>query len=812
MQLLANINYSLRLLRKTPGFTLATLIVLVLGLSLYLTSYTFVRILSDKPMPFVNGDRYVTLKTINNDIGSFDYSQDAYDQYAFNRLRDRSTSYTILGAFDTDSFVFSDRDYAQRFAGASVSTDLFTALEVNPSQGRVFNSADAEPGGERVAIISHSLWQSYYGGDPEIVGESSLVNGEPHTVIGVMPEDFKFPTHQDVWFPLHIADSATPGEGVRLTLVGILNEDSNLIEAEIELNALLQELSVEYPEIYANRSEIVRYYAASTSPDTNGFNQILLYTTLIILTLGVVNLSSLLLIRSASRRHELAIRSSLGANGWELAKQVLLESSLICTFGLVVSIGLTSLLLPLMQIQFQSSQEVPLPFWFDFQIDGNVVLAGILCTALIWLASSLFVAIRVCREKPAEALSASTTKGAGGTGKSWITQIVVSTEVTLSCFLLVCCGMVVYFAYQVTNTDYGLDTTQYVSASFNLAHPDYQRSADKINYLRNLEEQASQIPTITNIAFTSAIPGFAGQAGRYQIADRDLSVNDQLPLNRTIWIDENYLPLLGVNVLEGRNLDSGDNADSELVTLINEDLARELWPESSALGKQITSYVGDQERVLTVVGVIATVRQSASRLVPNPDVLYRPLSQDTPNEFYLTALVEPSPIELVEDSLRRIANNLDRNIPIENIQPLDIQISKIQGAFDVLANIFIVLAVGTLLLAIIGIYAVITRSVSERVQEIGICRALGSTNVQVITRFIKQGFRYLLLGIPLGVGPAILVVTFSFSAVGINEGMVVLPVLSVLVVLGIGALISWASFLPARKAIALEPGDALRYE
>ncbi|MCG8414571.1 MAG: ABC transporter permease, partial [Pseudomonadales bacterium] len=456
MQLLSNINYSIRLLRKTPGFTIATLVVLVLGLSLYLTSYTFVRILSDKPMPFVNGDRYVTLKTINSNIGDFDYSQDAYDYYAFNRIKERSTSYTILGAFNPDSFVFSDGGYAQRFAGASISTDLFTALEVNPSQGRLFDDLDADSNSGRVAVISHALWQSYYGGDSGIVGQSSSINGEPHTVIGIMPEGFKFPTHHDVWFPLPNQDSAIPGEGERLTLAGILEDDSTLVEAEAELNAILQELSIEYPDVYANRSEIVRYYAASTSPDTNGFNQILLYTTLIILTLGVVNLSSLLLIRSASRRQELAIRSSLGANGWELAKQVLLESSLICTFGLLLSFGLTSLLLPLMHIQFQSSQDVPLPFWFDFQIDGNVMLAGIVCTALIWLASSLFVALRVYKEKPAEVLSGTSNKGTGGSGKSWITQIVVSAEVTLSCFLLVCCGMVVYFAYQVTNTDYGL--------------------------------------------------------------------------------------------------------------------------------------------------------------------------------------------------------------------------------------------------------------------------------------------------------------------------------------------------------------------
>ncbi len=791
---------------------MATLVVLVLGLSLYLTSYTFVRILSDKPMPFPNGDRYVTLKTINSNIGNFDYSQDAYDYYAFNRLRERSTNYTILGAFNPDSFILSDGNYAQRFAGTSISVDLFAALEVSPIQGRIFNAADVVTNGGGVAIISYSLWQNYYGGDSEIVGKSSSINGEPHTVIGVMPEGFKFPTHHDVWFPLPEMESAVPGAGPRLTLTGILNENSTLIEAESELNAVMQSLTAEYPEIYANRSEIVRHYAASTSPDTNGFNQLLLYTSLIILMLGVVNLSSLLLIRSASRRQELAIRSSLGANGWELAKQVLLESSLICTFGLLLSIGLTSLLLPLMHIQFQSSQDTPLPFWFDFRVDRTVMLAGIVCTTLIWLASSLFVALRVYREKPAEGLSTGSGKGAVGIGRSWLTKTVVSTEVTLSCFLLVCCGMVVYFAYMIADTDYGLDPTRYVSASFNLAHPDYSQPSSRLNYLLNLEQQAQQLPTISSLAITSAIPGFSGQPGRYQIPDRSLSVNEQPPLSRTIWISENYLPLIGVNILEGRNIDGNDNAETEQVTLINEELAQELWPNSSAIGKQITSYIGDQEQLLTVVGVISTIRQSASRMVPNPDVFYRPIAQNTPDEFYLTALVEPFPIELTIDSLRQIANDLDRNIPIENIQTMDIQISKIQGAFDVLANIFVVLAIGTLLLAVIGIYAVITRSVSERIQEIGICRALGSTNLQVVTRFIKQGFRYLLLGVPLGVGPAVLVVTISFSAVGIDDGMIVLPALSVLVVVAIGALISWASFLPARKAIALEPGDALRYE
>ncbi|PCI76733.1 MAG: hypothetical protein COB20_09875 [SAR86 cluster bacterium] len=812
MKIYSDLAFSLRLLRNTPVLTVMTVIVIVLGLSLYLASYSLVKMLSDKPMPFPSGDRYVTLKTINSGIGDFDFSSNAYDQFTYQRLKNRSENYAHLGAYRSDSFVLSDEEYSKRVVGASISAELFSALSIEPLLGRLFERDIDNSAEDGVVIISYSVWQDYYAGNMDIIGEVAEIDGRFLNVIGVMPEDFRFPTSHEVWFPLQLDQAIEPGRGFQLTVIGVLNPGVTHAAAELELNALLAELTSENPELYSGRTELVRPYASSASTVTLGFNEALTFITLIILMLGVLNLSSLLLIRSISREQEMAVRSSLGASNLQLAKQLLFESFLICSGGLILSFVALAVLLPWLGLQLENGQNGNLPFWYEFKLTSQVVLTGCLCTLAIWMASSSVVIYRVCRTDSNRALLGA-TKGGDALSRALVTRFTVGVEVILSCFLLVLCGAAIYFTSQITNTDYGVRTEQVISANFSLEHPDYETDEAKLLYLENTQQSITESAGVTNVAYTTSLPSSTGLIGNYFIEGRNVDVNVPLPSQWPIWVSENYFHALDVELIHGRFFTDSDNARSESVIIIDEVLAKKLWPDTSAIGKRVVSIVDEREQIVTVVGVISGILQTPNVNVGNPDVFYRPLTQDTPARFSLVATLQQNYSESdFSQTMRRIANQVDRNIPVENVQMLKSYLIKNQGGYGSIADLFLLFSIGTLLLATIGVYSVVARSVSERTSEIGIRRALGSTNQRIFFKFLKQSIRYLAAGIVLGIAPAAFIVGADPSVFLMSDNIIFLPQLCLLVLLFMAFLFTLASYVPARKAILLEPADALRYE
>ncbi len=818
MQLLSDFNYSLRLLRKTPAFTGITLLIIVLGLSLYTTAYTLEQILTDKPLPYPDGDRYVALKTIFENSGNNERGLNNHSEYSYRYIEANSDSFSSLHAYTMSNYVLSDGEYARTFSGAALEWEFLQATAITPILGRVFNQADAVPGAESVVVISESVWESYYNSDPGIIGHTSRINGEPATIVGVLPSSFQFPIWEQVWVPLSISQTPAPPDGSvfdvssSISLVGILEPGVDSDSAGNELTALVSQLASSFPETFDDRLEYLSPFVSLNQDRGFNFGRIMSFITLVILALAVINLSSLLFIRSRSRQHELAVRSSVGASGRELAKQVLLESFVICFIGFLLSLVLSMVLTETLNYLFVNSMGL-LPFWFEMSLEADAIAIGLFLTALIWLAAGLPMAVHAYRSQSA-ALLGGNNKGVQSSSRNLVTKAVVTTEVVLSFFLLVCCGATIYIAARVLDVEYGIDTQKHMVGSFNLNHPDYQSDSEKVRYIQTLIERVEEIPEITLAAVSTAPPGSFGLAANYELDDRDVAVGDQLPILRTIWVNDGYFDSLNIELLSGREFTGGDTGNSNAITVIQQNLADSLWPGESALGKRIGVTRQGETEWLTVVGVVSNLLQAAMNISDIPPSIYRPISQSTPTNYYLVAQFQTN-ISLadLETQLRIAAGNVDRNIAIDNFRLLQRQIEINQAGLDILEPVFLTFALATFLLAGIGIYGVIARSITLRKHEIGVRRAVGSGNHAIVLRFLGQGTAYLLIGTLLGGTTAVIAISGIVSSLSSSASMsAFLPTTVFTVILLMGALVFLACYIPAKRVISLEPGDALRYE
>ncbi len=808
MSLLQDTRYSLRLLRKTPIHTLTTVFVLVIGLSLYIASYTMADMRTKKAMPFPNGDSYVFLNA-NDPTGAFEQGRNAFDLYTYQRLLDSSRNYSVLAAMQFGNATFSDgENYSRQFASATLSVDLLRATAVNPILGRMFTLEDAAVDAENAVLISYNLWQDYYGGNPAVVGSISRINNQAHNIIGVMPEGFNFPRQESLWLPLEPSTSVLPGEGAPISLAGILAPDANLANAESELEALLTQLVADYPDSYSPRIALVTTYASWGSGDALNMGVIALLIACVTLALTTVNLSSLLFMRSVSRKQELAVRASVGAGSWELVKQVLLESFIICAAGFAFSLMLSGLLLRIMESVFFSD-----PFWYEFELNAPAVLMGAVVTCFIWIGASATVAYRAKATQPASILSEG-NKGFGG-GKGNIANAIVTVEVVLSCFLLVLTGVLVSLIERTNVRDFGANTESMAVASIDLStlniEVDESREQGQLNYLSGLVAELDSMSDISEVAISTAYPGIGGQFGRYQLEENLNSADeDELEGQETIWVSDNYFDVIGVDVIQGRGFDSGDTSASNDVVILAEDFAGRLWADESPVGKRIVATIENEEVSLLVVGIIPAIIQSNTTMQAfyEPS-LYRPLTQDAPQNVYLLTkyFPEASTSDLAQ-AVRVAGAQVDRNIAIEEFGVWDVQ----TGDADTLILMSEAFALAAFILASIGVFAVLSRAITQRTHEIGIRRALGSSNLKIYINFGRQGVYFLVAGLVLGCAPAVLAFAYLLIAVFDVTDIAVLPIVTLSVALLMGLIIAASCYVPTRMAIRLEPGEALHYE
>lgn len=817
-----NLLYSLRLLRRNLSFVAICILVMSLGIALSITMYSVITSIAYKDIPFPNGDKYVAVHKLALDTGNINYA--GVDSYTYQYLEQTEfQNFNAFGAVAHSNVTLSDGDIAEQFFAANISPNLLQITATEPLLGRSLLSSDDVPGAAPVVLLSYELWQNYYSGATDIVGSTSRINSSPYTIVGVMPEGFAYPRSNQLWLPLQLPANVEPSGVPRIGLLGVLESDSNLEAATAEVNSALLQLGERLPEFYSNQGATVLSYTRSQVGPMITYHMMTVMTFLILL-LVCLNVANLLVVRTNERVQELAIRSALGASRWRLVQAVLLDSLLICVLGLFLGIIFADLGMEFVRSIMLEVTGV-LPFWMIFDWELGTGLSAILIVLVIWGFSGGLAVWQVLRQDINTVISGG-NKGAVSSDKLTGSAVLVSFEIIFSCFLLIVCGVFIGTTSDLTRIDYGTATEGYLTGRISLPTSIYPDNESQNLYRQNLEQELMELPGVEDVSFVTALPSQYGVESSYNLEDRDLLSDDQYPSEGVVWVAPDYFELMQVQLLAGRDFDNTDTFDSLPVVIVGETFAARFWPDQSdphraALGQRILinpQFASPQW--VTIVGVASHIIQKPPQdtTVDEPS-LYLPFtqnsysqqasSQDNKVSFSVVMKVNGNP-QSYREGLQVAAVEVNRDIPITDIYELS-EVLAIAGAvIGFLTKLFSNISFVALVLAVTGIYAIVSRSVKQRTTEIGVRRALGSSDRRVLWVFVRQGFQYLFIGLLIGGGSAVLV---SNAMAGLFIGLEKwLPLVFSSVSLGLGMLIFVAAYNPARKLVSIEPGSALRNE
>ncbi|MCG8414479.1 MAG: ABC transporter permease, partial [Pseudomonadales bacterium] len=668
-------KYTLRLMRKKFGFTILCTSVIAMGIGIIVPLIFMAKVVGLAGLPYENGDRFVIIRE-----GVDSLVNQRIDAFTYQRLEQSVTSYESFGAYREMPAVFSDGDTAELYNAARLTPDVLAITNVPPLLGRSLQPEDDSISAAPVVVISYDLWQNYYAGTTNILDLQARINGEFYSIVGVMPEEFSYPIQNDLWLPLQMESNAEPGESPRVTPIALLRETASIDAAILELNSLLQSLNAEFPDTYGDRVGYVR-------PFSQLFTTAIRYVPLIIglslsmLLLVCLNVGTLLIVRSNERIAELAVRTAVGGTRYRAIRQVLMESFLICMMGALVGLLIGVLSLNIIENWFASSN-FELPFWLSFGLQKWEIASIFLATLAVWAVSGFYPAWAATRQDICGVLG-NDSKTTANIGTSKLTRLLVSTEVVMSCFLLIVCWVFVVFVYRANQVDFGVNPDGFLTASVDFSSADYSGTAEKLNFLDNLVIEVSNDDAFESMAYATTLAGNYPERIRYRLEDQDIAAGDRIPDIGSVWIGADYLSSMDTELIAGRYFNNADNAFSSPVTIVDQLFAETYWPNESAIGKQIQLHPEGESETVTVTGVVnQLIYGEPDREALNGSAIYRPLAQLplTNPEAQLAvnsvAIVVKTPmlntisIANFERSLKVIASEVDRNIPINDVKPL----------------------------------------------------------------------------------------------------------------------------------------------
>ena len=811
--MLNELIFSFRLLRKNLSFSITSLIVITLGLTVSLCVFSILYEFRKAP-PFPEGERFAVVKVFDQVSGS-ELNMPDLSGYVFQTLGSQANSFDQFGMLSYGNSSVVVEDDMRPLNSVSITPNLMEMTQLVPTLGRNFVTEDGVPGATPVTAISYQLWQSLFLESPEVIGQEVRVDNIPHTIVGVMPEDFQYPLAQDIWVPLQVPESGLLPVGALYWLAGKLGPEATMESATIELNTAFAVLREEFPQEFGNLELTVVGFNTIKSQGTGSTGTLFNAVAAVIFLLASLNLSAILFARANERRAELAVRNALGATVWQLRNQVLLESALLCVLGCLLAIGLSALILRWVRLMVETIMSSLGSFVnFDFSIHFSALIYAALATSLIWLVSSAATIYRVGNDNLFQTME-SGSQGASIKSRGAASKIIIGLETIISCFLLILCGLFTFSVVSAYQLDFGTRVEHLYTGNVSLLPAEYESSDSRVTYIESLKSELNLLSEVESVAFASALPGGWGlglQVFNYGLNDRELRQEGRYPEADLVAISPDYFPELDVELIQGRGFNSFDDSTSENVVIVDELFAQQYWPDENPVGKRIQLSPGVDEVALTIVGVSQhIVNGQAIGEGLNQPTMYRPILQNPVRAFgVLVQTKGDQEVASLNTLFNGAAARVDRSVSIQSIYPLyDYQRLGL-SAFDFLGSIMSGFALFTLLLSVIGIYGIVSRSVLLRAAEVGIRRAVGSSDNAVISIFLKQGLRYLLLGVVIGGGLAmmaseVMVQMFPDMLDGV-------PIILAAVLLLLGVLILLASYVPARKLVLLEPADALHRE
>ena len=796
-------------LKQKPGFLLATLLTIAIGIGANVTIFSLVNGISLRPMPFGDlTDRLVTIHPTNALVQQ-DGPSWGEAQISFPDLIDFRSAQSLEGisGYIFRNFVLSgDAASPERVQGGSVTPDLFPMLGVDPIMGRHFRPEEAAaPGLESVVMLTHGLWQTRYGADPAIVGKSIMVNDRARTVIGVLPPKFKFPLVDQLYMPLRWDES--PRVNRNTNAVGLLKPGVTLGQAQGELSAIAKRLEEAHP--FSNRgfgALVVPIRESYVDDGAKRMGVVLMTAVGFVLLIMCANLANLMLVRGASRQRELAVRSAMGAGRGRLLWVALSESVLLAVPGTLIGVLGSQWAIDWMIGSFPE----PLPYWFEFGIDLPVVMFTVAVAVFTTLAVGLLPSIRAAKPDLVNDLKEAGRGVSLGRGGQRLQGVLAVSQVALCFGLLVGANLMVRSFMAMQRADLGFDHRPILSARGFLAGDAYNDSQARAAFYQQVVTVLSRLPGVSSAAVTTSIPGDDGGAPRQLVVDGRTDVADEITIH-AIGITPGLFDTIGLPVVQGRIFtdQETENPDAN-VALINQRLADRLWPGASPLDRRIGFRSGDDIEWMRVVGVAPNVHyeEIGEDTDQSRHNVYLPYAMEGGRSMAMLVRANGSPDALVapmRDALQRIGPTF----PVYRLMPMRELRRYTTFEQEFFGSLTASFAAGALLLACLGIYALISYSVGRRSREIGVRLALGARPADVVQMLLRETVRVGGAGLVAGL---MLAVMIAQALAGSLYGVVVDAWLFLSMAAPLAAAILLATWLPARRAARVDLVTALRAE
>ncbi len=811
-----DLRYAWRALRRTPGFAAIAIGTLALGIGATTTIFTVVNGVLLRPMPYAEPER---LANIWNDLGEGAQSLPAVSALDFRDYRIRSRMFEAFAAASGPGVVglrgnlTGDGD-PERVDLVPVTANFFSLLGVTPHLGRSFTAEEELLNGPRVALIGDGLWRRRYGADPSLVGRTIRIDGIEHEVVGILPPDFRLllpaeafmVTDAEVWTPLQYDyGNAPPRNYTGFTVFGRLARDASWAQAQVEMTLIAEQLRSEHPEHAASNLRIrVVPLHLDVVKHARPALLVLMGAVGLVLLIACANVANLLLTRATARESELALRTALGATRGAMVRQLLAESGLIALAGGALGLAVTFWTMELLRRLHPAN----LPRLADVRVDGAVLgftLAVSLATVAIF---GLAPAIRAARVDPHTSLQRG-SRGGGGRGRRRTRDLLVFAEVALSVVLLVGAGLLTRSFLELQQVRPGFDASDVLTFQLSLPAARYSDGESRLQFYRGLEERLLALPGVTSIGQVSRLP-LTGSGTLQPFAYDEATARnwESVTADERI-VSEGYFQTIDARLRAGRWFTRRDAADAPPVAIIDESLARLAWPGGDAVGQRLqVQPTGSENAYVEIVGVVEHQRINDLARATLPQI-YWPIGQSPTATlaFVIETTTEPSALTA---AVRRAVGELDRNLPLARLEPMSVYVAD--GRAPARFSLILMAMLGgiALLLAAVGVFGVISYSVSQRTREFGIRLALGEDPKRTRLSVVLGGMRLVVLSIGAGLAAALLGGGWMAGLLyGVAPGDPLTFGGIALLLAGVALL---ACYVPARRATRVDPALALRGE
>jgi predicted permease len=796
----SDVRFALRMIFSHRWFSLAVVATLALGIGLNTMVFTLINAVLFKPVPVPGGARLVSIMGRNQTM------REGFLRMSLPDFQDYRAQATCMegmeGAIDEEGVISENAHAPQPYHLQRATSGIFSMLRINPILGRGFVSTDDKPGAAPVLVIGYDVWENRYNSAPGVIGRQVRINTQPATIVGVMPQNYRFPSGVDMWMPLVPTPELQKRDNRRIMAYGILKPGVSLQRAADEFDGIARRLARQYPVDKDSGASVETFHQRYNGGGIRVIFLLMLAAVGFVLLIACADVANMMLSRTLMRKREMSIRTALGASRWRVVRQLLIESVLLSTFGGLLGMGLAAIGVH----WFDLSTRVVRPSWIAFTLDYAVFGYFAALCIVSGLLFGMAPALRASRADLNEILK----EGARSVGRhreGWLTSLLVVFQFALTLVLLTGAGIFVHSLVSSFSINPFIPASQLTVARLDLPDERYKDTDARLRFYDQLLPGLRAIPGVSRASIVSSPPGLG--AGREEIELEHAPSDDpsHRPSISLLAQSPGYFETIRLPLLEGRDFTALDGAPQHAAAIVTREAAAHFWPNQDPIGKHFRLY-DDQKKPtewITVVGVSANIVQELVSNDPRP-LIFVPYRQEG---WESMSIILDSPRD-PSSAVRATVQSLDAELPLRDVSTLSTALEHQTWFLRVFGKIFGSFAIIGLVMASVGIYAVIAHAGSQRTQEIGVRMALGASVRSILMLVMKRGLWQIGCGLVLGVALAIPAVRLMSSipiGVSASDPMVFVVVAAVLVSVGV-----FACWLPAHRAAGLDPVKAIRYE